>query len=95
MPLKADNTNAHPEIEKLLEELGNKGRGLPYYALFIPGQNEPKHFPGVFVSSGSFLATLNDGVEIPKARAQTPAATNVQAVSTKEKPLPVEPANRM
>ncbi len=96
MPLKADNTNAQPEIEALLRELGNEARGLPYYALFIPGQDEPKHFPGVFVSSGSFLSTLNEGVEIPVRKDDVqPAVASKTTPGEPTPPVPAKTANRM
>ena len=66
MPMKVDNTNENPEYRAWLAELGNSAGGLPYYAFYIPGQKEPRHFPGVFATPGMFLETLTDGVEVPR-----------------------------
>ncbi len=35
--IRADKTRHNPEIDALLVELGNPGRGIPYYA-FYPGR---------------------------------------------------------
>ena len=52
--LKADKSQPNPDVDALLEELGNSATAIPYYALFRPHQ-EPVHFNGVFLTPGSFL----------------------------------------
>ncbi len=55
--LKADKTHQAPEVDALLEELGNTTAAIPYFGLFQPGE-EPIHFNGVFYSPKSFLDQL-------------------------------------
>ena len=55
--MKADKSHAAPEVDELLDELGNTAAAIPYFGLFQPGE-EPIHFPGVFNSSQSFLDQL-------------------------------------
>lgn len=50
--LKADMTDDSPEAEELLVELGNAAKAIPYYVLFRPDE-EPLHFDGNFVRTGS------------------------------------------
>ena len=42
--LKADKTGDAPEVDALLIELGNRGKGIPYYAIYPAGGGEPIHF---------------------------------------------------
>ena len=57
MILKADKSNKAPEVDALLDELGNKRHAIPYYGLFRPNQ-DPIHFDGVYYSSKAFLSRL-------------------------------------
>ncbi|NLX56084.1 MAG: hypothetical protein GXY58_13310 [Planctomycetaceae bacterium] len=55
--LKADKTHADPEIDKLLVELGNAGRVIPFYAVFPAGGGEPITLGGL-VSQRQVLDAL-------------------------------------
>ena len=55
--MKADKSGPAPEVDELLTELGNNANAIPYFGLFQPGE-EPIHFPGVFLTSQSFLDQL-------------------------------------
>jgi len=55
--LKADKTQADPEIDKLLVELGNAGRVIPFYAVFPAGGGEPITLGGL-VSQRQVLDAL-------------------------------------
>lgn len=57
MLLKADKSNSAPEVDELLNELGNTTAAIPYFGLFQPGE-EPIHFDGVYLSPESFLDQL-------------------------------------
>jgi len=45
--LKADKTQSNPEIDKLMLELGNKGRVIPFYAVYPGHGGEPITFGGL------------------------------------------------
>ena len=45
--LKADKTQASPEIDKLLVELGNAGRVIPFYAIYPGRGRDPITFGGL------------------------------------------------
>lgn len=55
--LKADKSNPAPEVDELLNELGNTTAAIPYFGLFQPGE-PPIHFDGVYLSPESFLNQL-------------------------------------
>ena len=55
--LKADKTQSNPEIDKLLVELGNKGRVIPFYAVYPGGGGDPITFGG-FISQQRVLDAL-------------------------------------
>jgi thiol:disulfide interchange protein len=44
--MKADKTRDNPEIDRLLVELGNVGRGIPFYAVFPGRGGDPITFDG-------------------------------------------------
>ena len=82
--MKADKSQSEAEVNRLLEELGNTGGGIPYYAIFVPGQDEPIHFDGIFCSADPILEKLklaagtSDGevdqvAHLPGAEAPAPA----------------------
>jgi len=52
--LKADKSKDSPEVDQLLQELGNSTKAIPYYALMRPDES-PVHFNGVFLSPSLFL----------------------------------------
>ncbi len=57
--LKADKTHPAPEVDKLLELLGNKGGSIPFYAIFPAGNpNKPILLDGVFTSPKPIVDAL-------------------------------------
>ena len=56
--LKADKTQASPEIDQLLVELGNAGRVIPFYAVFPGRGGEPITFGGL-ISQQQVLDALD------------------------------------
>ncbi len=57
--LKADKTHPAPEVDTLLELLGNKGGAIPFYAIFPAGNpNKPILLDGVFTSPKPILDAL-------------------------------------
>ncbi len=54
--LRADKTRPAPEVDRLLEQLGNKSGSIPFYAIFPAGRpNKPILLDGVFTSPNPFL----------------------------------------
>ncbi|MEO8493972.1 MAG: hypothetical protein ABI614_02805 [Planctomycetota bacterium] len=54
--LRADKTRPAPEVDRLLEQLGNKSGSIPFYAIFPAGSpNKPILMDGVFTSPKPFL----------------------------------------
>ena len=54
--LRADKTRPAPEVDRLLEQLGNKSGSIPFYAIFPAGSpNKPILLDGVFTSPKPFL----------------------------------------
>ena len=54
--LRADKTRPAPEVDRLLEQLGNKSGSIPFYAIFPAGNpNKPILLDGVFTSPKPFL----------------------------------------
>ena len=57
--LKADKTHPAPEVDELLELLGNKGGSIPFYAIFPAGNpNKPILLDGVFTSPKPIVDAL-------------------------------------
>jgi suppressor for copper-sensitivity B len=56
--LKADKTQASPEIDKLLVELGNAGRVIPFYAIYPGRGGNPITFGGL-ISQQQVLDALD------------------------------------
>ena len=47
--LRADLTDENPEANELLEKLGNRGRSIPYLAVFPAGKpNQPRVLADVY-----------------------------------------------
>ncbi len=69
--LKADNTRESVEINELLDRLGNRSHGLPYYALFTPGETDPVHFNGAFISARGFLQRIAQPIQALMSRNST------------------------
>jgi suppressor for copper-sensitivity B len=57
--IRADKTRSSPEIDALLVELGNTGRGIPFVAIYPSNGDEPILFDGL-ISQQQVLDALND-----------------------------------
>lgn len=74
--MKADKTVKSPEIDRILEELGNTGKAIPFYAVFVPGSDKPVVFDGL-ISHDTVRAKLAeaglpiDGAAAAAARVST------------------------
>ena len=71
MALKAMR-DKNPEVDPFLEEIGNRSKGIPYYAVFRPGVAEPLQFEGVFLSSAQMIEKIQSVVESPPIDSGTP-----------------------
>ena len=61
--LKADKTQAAPEVEQLLRQLGNAGGSIPFYAIFPAGNpNKPIVLDGLITSPAQIIAKLKQAV---------------------------------
>lgn len=49
--LKADKTHEAPEVDELLEELGNSATSIPFYAVYPADGAEPIVFSGPITQS--------------------------------------------
>lgn len=58
----------NPEVDPFLAEIGNTGLGIPYYAVFTPGEDESLQFDGIFFSSDAMIDKIRPAV--PGAGAQ-------------------------
>ena len=56
--IKADNTHYLPEIGKLLDELGDEGRQLPYYAIYPAGSDVPLIIKHKLITTDEIIAAL-------------------------------------
>ena len=57
--MKADKTDPAPEVDDMLELLGNKGGAIPFYAIFpARNPNQPITLDGVFTSPQPILDAL-------------------------------------
>jgi len=55
--LKADKTHPAPEVDELLEQLGNKSRSIPFYAIFPANNpNKPILIDGLIASPAQIIA---------------------------------------
>lgn len=63
--LKADKTEESPHIDKLLVELGNKAKSIPFVAVYHPDREEPILLDGP-ITQGQVINALK-GVETEKA----------------------------
>jgi len=78
--LKADMTSEAIEASELLASLGNASLGIPYYAIFVPGDPHPTHFGGIYLTSSMVI----DRIEQARAEAEQ----TVTAARTLEPPTP-------
>ena len=60
--LKADKTQASPEIDKLLVQLGNAGRVIPFYAVYPARGGDPITFGGL-ISQQQVLDALEQAAK--------------------------------
>ena len=60
--LKAD-TDKDPSTKSLLSEFGNSAEGLPYYAIYIPGETEPIHFQEFYTGPRKFIKKVSEATE--------------------------------
>jgi thiol:disulfide interchange protein len=64
--LRADKTHPAPEVDRLLEQLGNKSGSIPFYAIFpAVSPNKPILLDGVFTSPKRFLEAFEKAVAAP------------------------------
>ncbi|MBI2478810.1 MAG: hypothetical protein HYV60_09295 [Planctomycetia bacterium] len=64
--LRADKTRPAPEVDRLLEQLGNKSGSIPFYAVFPAGSpNKPILLDGVFTSPKPFLEAFEKAIGSP------------------------------
>lgn len=90
--LKADKTDEYSAepVDRKLVELGNTAKAIPYYAVYVPGKEEPIHFAppnGTFISSASLLDYLKGkGLDLKKDA--SPKATASSGNETKTKFAP-------
>lgn len=72
--MKADKTQPNPAIDKILLELGNNSKGIPYYAIFPGDGSDPVAWDGL----------LNEGLVRNKFELAgvTTADPEIQPVST-------------
>ena len=63
--LRADKTRPAPEVDRLLEQLGNKSGSIPFYAIFPAGSpNKPILLgPGPYTSPKAFLKAFERASE--------------------------------
>ncbi len=57
--IRADKTRTSPEVDALLVELGNIGRGIPFVAIYPGKGGEPILFDGL-ISKQQVLNALKD-----------------------------------
>lgn len=57
--VEADKTQRRPDIDELLVELGNQGRGIPFYAVFPGRGGDPITFDGL-ISRQQVLDALQE-----------------------------------
>jgi len=76
----------------MLTEFGNTGDGIPYYAVFRPEQDEPKHFNGIFLGATSFLekAGLIGGTETTVKSDAKPESDKPAVVEKMPAPAPAD-----
>ncbi|MHB8951817.1 MAG: hypothetical protein ACYC4U_02435 [Pirellulaceae bacterium] len=71
--IKADKTQSRPDIDQLLVELGNAGRGIPFYAIFPGRGGEPITFDGLITQQqvlDALAQAEGSGVEAVGSRQQ-------------------------
>lgn len=70
VPIKADKTSDAPDVDSLLIELGNRGRTLPYVAIYPADGSRPIILDGP-ISQGSILDALKQAGPSKKSDPET------------------------
>lgn len=60
--LKADKDKM-PGVNELLKKLGNTATAIPYYAIYSPGWDEPRHFGGTALTPGIVQEIIEEATE--------------------------------
>ena len=61
--MKADKSGKAPQVDALLERLGNPSKGIPFYAIYPAGRpDEPVTMDGLYISPEPFLKALRKAV---------------------------------
>ncbi len=83
VPLKADKTQPAPQVDQLLELLGNKAGSIPFYAVFgARNPNNPVVLDGLFTSPQPLLDALRKAG--PSKRMQTQTAGKTRGARSDE-----------
>ncbi|MEM6472088.1 MAG: thioredoxin family protein [Planctomycetota bacterium] len=62
--LRADKTEANPEVDELLRKLGNSAASIPFYAVFpADAPNQPVLLDGVYHSPDAFVDAVTSRIE--------------------------------
>jgi len=79
--LKADKTQPAPEVDELLQRLGNKAGSIPFYAVFPAGNpNTPILLDGMFTSPQPILDALEKAGPSRRSDAQDVSVTATPAL---------------
>lgn len=62
VPLIADLTKPNPEADQLLEELGNTGKAIPFYAIFPADGRPPIVFSDVPLLQSALIERLETAI---------------------------------
>jgi len=64
VPMKADKTKDRPDIDAMLVKLGNTSRAIPFYAVYVPGRDEPVLFDGLITHSTVRAKLAEAGIDL-------------------------------
>ena len=82
MTLRADKTQAAPEIEDFLRKLGNKSGSIPFYAIFpADDPNRPILLDGIFMSPQPIIKALKEAGPSRNAEVQMMNRTEPQIIA--------------
>jgi hypothetical protein len=73
--LKADKDKM-PGVNDLLKKLGNTATAIPYYAIYSPGWDQPRHFGGNVLTPGKVKTIIEEALE---AAGKSPQGNSQQA----------------
>ncbi len=60
--LKADKDKM-PGVNDLLKQLGNTATAIPYYAIYSPGWDQPRHFGGNVLTPGKVKTIIEEALQ--------------------------------